>query len=80
MDALSTIGLAAAVMQFFQFAAKACRIAYHFHQDQYGDFHENIFVNMKRDFTHFSELFKSRGQTGPNQAFSQNQEVRLGRQ
>ena len=37
MDPLSTIGLAAAVLQFIQFVGKTCYMIYSFHQDKYGD-------------------------------------------
>jgi hypothetical protein len=75
MDPLSTIGLAAAVLQFIQFVGKTCHMVYSFHQDKYGDFREGIFVEMMRDFANFSELFKTRAQIGLDPTFSQNQEV-----
>jgi hypothetical protein len=75
MDPLSAIGSGAAVLQFIQYASKACRFITTLHEENHDEFYEGIFSDMTRHFFNFSTQFKIQGPIGCTSGPSPNQEV-----
>jgi len=62
MDPLATIDAAAVILQFIQYAGKACHFVNTLRDDNYDDFYEGIFVVMARHFFNFLTYFKTQRQ------------------
>ncbi|RDW58785.1 hypothetical protein BP6252_13261 [Coleophoma cylindrospora] len=64
MEALSTLGLGAAIIEFAQYTDKHCQIFRSFCDDKYNDFQEGLFVDITRHFRYFAAVFKPQQPTG----------------
>jgi hypothetical protein len=72
MDPLSAIGSAAVVLQFIQYAGKACHFVNTLCEDNYD---EGVFTESTSHFVNFTSHFKTQRQVGFNLRSSSNQEV-----
>ena len=75
MDPLSTVGSAAVVLQFIQYAAKACDFVTNLREDNSKGFYEGIFTEMAEHFFNFSIHFKPKRQAEFTPGSTLNQEV-----
>jgi hypothetical protein len=75
MDPLSAIGSAAVVLQFIQYAGKACHFVNTLREDNHDGFYEGVFTESTRHFVNFTRHFKTQRPVGFNLRSSSNQEV-----